>query len=398
MTHKTQMPEPVFDPSSPDAIENPYPLYDRLRTADPVHFNPKGFWFLTRYEDIAAALRDPRFSNRPAPFALLHARNRRRFVASDVAANLVAFQDAKEHTDMRRPLASAFGKRLRGIEQEISQIADEVVDALPRGQEIDAVSTFAEPCALRTTARVIGLPEEDLPQIARWSSDFFFMFHAIPDAETMARLNASATAFRAYVMELISSPGAGGLIADLSSGASHDERITLADNIMLLIADGIENVRAGLASALDVILRHPECLELLRREAAALGRAIDEALRLESPGQYQGRITLEPVEIGGREIRSRSIVLLGYGAANRDPNVFDTPDRFDIDRPARRTMTFGMGPHACLGAALFRIQTQAALSALLSHTVRLIAPHAPREWVPRAGHRWLASLSIEVIS
>jgi cytochrome P450 len=391
-----QEPVRAFDPDAPEIIADPYPVYDRLRAEDPVHFNPKGFWFLSRYDDVAAALRDPRFSNRPAPFALLHARHRARFIASDVAANLVAFHDAPEHTEIRRPLASAFGKRLRRIEADVATIAAEAAGQVPAGQGIDAVSRFAAPCALRTTARMIGLPEADLPRIAGWSSDFFFMFHAIPDAETMARLNESVAAFRAYVTRLIAHPPAEGLIADLADATEEADHTALADNIMLLIADGIENVRAGLASALDIILRHPACLDRVRQNPDALDRAIEEALRLESPGQYQGRITLEPVEIGGRKIRSRAIVLLGYGAANRDPARFDAPDSFDIDRPPHRTMTFGMGPHACLGTALVRVQARAALAALLARDVRLTAPDAARDWVPRAGHRWLASLPVEI--
>lgn len=155
-------------------------MYDRLRAPDTVHFNPKGFWLLWCDDDVAAAQRDPRFSNRPAPFAVLHARHRARFIASDVAANLVAFQDAPEHTALRRPLASACGKRLRRIEADVTAIAAEVPGQLPAGQGIDAVSRFAASCALRTTARMIGLSQADPPRIADWSSDFVFMFHGIP--------------------------------------------------------------------------------------------------------------------------------------------------------------------------------------------------------------------------
>ena len=239
---EVRAPQPVFEPDAPEIIADPYTTYDRLRVADPVHFNAKGFWFLSRYEDVAAALRDRRFSNRPAPFALLHARHRGRFIASDVAANLMAFHDAPQHGELRQPLASAFRKRLSAIEADVEDTAAGVARQLPKGTDIDAVSRFAAPCALRTTARMMGLPDEDHPMIARWSSDFFFMFHAIPDAATMARLNDSVSAFRSYVADQIECPGSAGLIADLAEKTPVSQRGILADNIMLLIADGIENV------------------------------------------------------------------------------------------------------------------------------------------------------------
>lgn len=385
-----------LDLAAPAMIGDPYPTYDALRQTAPVTYDPKGFWFLSCYEHVATALRDPRLSNRPAPFALLHARHRARFIASDVAAHLVAFQDAPDHADLRRPLALAFGKRLRLIEADLPAIAAKVVADLPSGTSFDAVAHWAAPTALRTTARMIGLPDADLPQIARWSSDFFYMFHAIPDADTMARLNTSVADFRAYVRALLDAPGHTGLIADLGADLAKDQHVPMVDNIMLLIADGIENVRAGLASTLDILLRHRVDPAALIADPATLDRAIEEALRLESPGQYQGRITLAPMEIGGQHVRARSIVLLGYGAANRDPAAFVAPDQFDMHRSGPRSMTFGMGPHACLGLALVRVQMRSALAAMLARPVTLVDPHGRRNWVPRAGHRWLETLQVNI--
>lgn len=395
MTAASASVEP-FTPDDPAVMADPYPKYDSLRTHDPVHYNPKGFWFLSGYDDVALALRDKRLSNRPAPFALLHARHRSRFVASDVAAHLMAFHDTPSHAELRRPLAGAFGKSLRAVEVELADITAEIVDDLPRNAPFDAVAQFAAPCALRTTARMIGLPEQDLPQIAQWSSDFFYMFHAIPDADTLAQMNASVFAFRAYITQLVSAPPQPGLIADLSKATPAEEWPSLVDNLMLLVSDGVENVRAGIATVLDILLQHPDVVAQIVQEPQTLEAAIDEALRLESPGQYQGRITLEPITIRNREIRSRSIVLLGYGAANRDPSAFEDPNMFRLDRPARRPLTFGMGPHACLGVALFRAQARAALGAILAQKANLTSSDKSRDWSPRAGHRWLATLGIEI--
>lgn len=382
-----------FDPDQPDIRASPYAMYQRLQKDAPVSYNPKGFWFVARYDDVASALRDPRFSNRPAPFALLHARHRTRSIAADVAAHLVAFQDAPAHMDIRRPLALALGQRLRNVEADMALIATRVATGLPAG-DFDAVSDWAAPTALRTTAHLIGLPTDDLPRIAAWTSDFFHLFHAIPDKETLARLNGSVADFRDYALRLLATPDRVGLIADLAASDSGANPVALADNLMLLIADGVENVRAGLAVVADILLQHPALHDQWLSAPQTLDRAIDEALRLESPGQYQGRITLEPVEIGGRHIRARSIVLLGYGAANRDPATFTNPDLFDPHRAGPRNMTFGMGPHACLGLAMVRVQMRAGIAALLARGVAHSDVGAARDWVPRAGHRWLARLPL----
>lgn len=390
----------LFDPSDVNTVSSPYSLYDQLRSDDPVHWNPKGFWFLSRYSDVQACLSDPRFSNRPAPFALVHARNKDRFAAADVANNLIAFKDAPEHPKLRGWIARSFARHTQGKDEILRDLADEYALPLADGTSFDLVGDFAIPFAARAICRVLGLPEQDALQIANWSDDFFKLFHAIPDADEFNRLNDSLLSFRLYVLQVLQqrqkAPQAD-FVSEIATTAPEGVQSNdIADNIMLVAADGVGNVQSGLANCVSIICQQtapPSELFGTYKERACL---IDECLRLESPGQYQGRITTEPVEIGGKTIRANSIVLLGLAAANRDPAVFATPDSFDPKRTRPQHMAFGNGAHMCMGNVLVRREISAALLSLFNEKRRLYPTAQDREWLMRPGHRWMRRFELVV--
>lgn len=389
-----------FDPIDPVVVRDPYTAYARLRAHAPVHWNPKGFWFVSRFEDVHACLNDTRFSNRPAPFALVHARNKDRFFAADVANNLMAFQDAPEHPPLRGWVARCFAQRVNRMEPRLSQIAQECAADLPGAGAFEAVADFAIPFASRAICAVLGFPERDAPQVANWSMDFFKLFHAIPDKAEFEHLNGRLKEFRSYVVALQDRAHAchtSGLLPELLKAAPpNTEREVIADNIMLLAADGVGNVQAGLANCLAVLLRQPELPEQFFTTPRDRARVIDECLRLESPGQYQGRITLQDVEISGRIIRAHSIVLLGLASANRDEQAFPAPDTFDPERTRPQHLAFGSGAHMCMGNVLVRKEIGAALHSLFTGCRRLRLLEPSLEWLARPGHRWLARLMIQV--
>jgi pimeloyl-[acyl-carrier protein] synthase len=387
-----------FDPTHPHTVQNPYPLYDQLRAEDSVHWNPRGFWFLSRYADVHACLNDPRLSNSPAPFALVHARNRDRFAAADVANNLIAFMDAPEHPKLRGWVGRALARNMMRVAPELDQIADEFVTRLEIGQSIEVVTELAVPYAARVICQVIGLPIEHAAQIASWSDDFFRLFHAIPDADEFSRLNASLEAFRAFMLEQIArrkkSPE-DDVISDLISAQENTSGPeSIADNLMLLAADGVGNVQSGLVNCLYVLLGQPTLPEEMNGTAKQRAAVVDECLRLESPGQYQGRITLQAIEIGGHTIRAHSIVLLGLAAANRDPAAFTDANRFDATRKRPQHLAFGSGAHMCMGNVLVRKEILAMLDILLPKGVMMDRPQEPMDWLARPGHRWMRRFDV----
>ncbi|MEM9576703.1 MAG: cytochrome P450 [Pseudomonadota bacterium] len=389
-----------FDPTDAAAVMDPYPLYERLRAEDPVHWNPKGFWFLSRYKHVHALLNDPRLSNSPAPFALVHARNRDRFAAAEVANNLIAFKDAPEHPKLRGWVARAFAQHMMQAAPALEQIAGECATGLSPGRRIELVSELAVPFAARVICRVIGLPEEDARQVAIWSDDFFRLFHAIPDAEEFAKLNQSLSAFRDYMLTQVRAREGqpkNDLTSDLlASRSATGSREEIADNLMLLAADGVGNVQSGLVNCLYVLLREKELPAQIHGSAKDRAAVVDECLRLESPGQYQGRIALQPIELEGKMIRAHSIVLLGLAAANRDPEVFANAGNFDPARRRPQHLAFGSGAHMCMGNALVRKELSAMLSILLDGKFTLELPPEPMDWLARPGHRWMRRLVVSI--
>ncbi|WP_424971806.1 cytochrome P450 [Dinoroseobacter sp. S76] len=391
-----------FEPNDPATIDDPFPVYKALRDQDPVHWNPKGFWFISRYEDVLACLKDARFSNQPAPFALVHARNRSKFVAADVANNLIAFKDAPDHTELRAWLARNFVRRTQNQQDRFAALAAASCKTLSLGGNVDLVSEFAIPFSSRAICAVLGFPEADAPRVAEWSNDFFRLFHAIPDGDEFHRLNDSLRAFRQHVLDLMALRRAApieDLISDLVSkmdGSVSDHEV--ADNVMLLAADGIGNVQSGLTNCLSILLQQDRLPEPLFGSTKDVSKLVDECLRLESPGQYQGRITKESVQIRGKTIRARSIVLLGLASANRDEAVFENADAFRPLDTRPQHLAFGAGSHMCLGNAMVRTEIVHALRALFAEDApRLVAqPH--RHWLARPGHRWLEKLDVEVLA
>ncbi|WDR07099.1 cytochrome P450 [Devosia rhodophyticola] len=207
-------------------------------------------------------------------------------------------------------------------------------------------------------------------------------------------------AFRHYVLTVVQARTTNpqhdyvsALIPAMAEAGIRDPMV-LADTIILLFADAVENVDRGIASVVQSLLSNPDQFAALRGVPERTGAAIEEALRIESPAQAIARVARSDTEIHGTAIKQDSTVLLILGAANRDPAQFPAPDRFDIARPRQAYLSFGKGKHSCLGAQLAKAETEAAVAAFLAHApnVRLV-DDAP-QWLARPGHRWLAHLRL----
>lgn len=382
------------DVMAPEWMADPFPLYDQLRLNDPVHRSPQGYWVLFRYDDARAALRDPRFSNRPARYSLLHARNREEYVASQVANRLVAFMDPPTHSAVRSELVAALSERSGSFARELPNIVARSLDGLPTVSSVDFVKDVAEPLAANLATQLLGLPTDYSQKVAEWASDFFILFHAVPDAATFDRLNDSLSEFREVTHNLVASrrqtqrDDLASAVVEACGEAMTPEEIT--DNLMLIAADAYGNVQAGLATCVAQLLE----MGTLYQEAPLENGTVDECLRLESPGQFQGRITRSEVEIAGRVIPAHSLVYIGLASANRDAKAFVEPDRFEPNRSNRAHLAFGYGPHMCIGGALVRRTLNCALEGLRAARFRLALADEPMRWQTRPGHRWLASLPV----
>lgn len=269
-------------------------MTDGNRSSHPVERHRDGYWTLRDYADVAAALTDPRLSNRPAPFALLHARNRARYTAADVAASLIAFRDGPDHAVPRRQLMVALNAVLEGCEVGLENVARDVLYKAVEGGTFDLVEDFCAPYAELACAVLIGFPKEDAPRIAKWSSDFFRLFHVSQDRETFLQVDERVAEFRAYVDKQIDAAGAprgNDFLSQLQQAKTDSlTKRELADNVMLIASDAIENVRAGLAVSALALIERPGLLPRALGDGASMRAIIEEAMRLDSPGQFQGRI------------------------------------------------------------------------------------------------------------
>src|SRR6266436_5848429 len=376
-----------FNPMDPAFVEDPYPTYHVLRSQDPVHHSPLGFWVLTRYADVIAMLRDPRLIKEP--------------IAAFVAARFgmaVPFglglsmldRDPPDHTRLRGLVSKAFTpKALESLRPRIQQIVDELVDQVESRGEMDLVEEFAYPLPVIVICEMLGVPVKDHERFKHWGLDIARGLDAImlpPDSEVGKRSMIGRKALAEYFRELIAERRAAprgdmlsALIAAEEAGDKLDEDELLATCILLLIA-GHETTVNLIGNGTLALLRHPEQMEKLRRDPSLVESAVEELLRFEGPVETATeRYALEDVQISGATIPRGGLVYVVLASANRDERQFDNPDTLDITRQNNRHLAFGQGIHSCLGAALARIEAQIAINALLRRSPFLQLARPARE-------------------
>jgi cytochrome P450 len=361
----------------PEFVADPYPTYHRLRDEDPVHQHPLGFWVLTRYDDVVAVLRDPRFVKEPIA-AVVAARMGS---ATPVVPLSMLERDPPDHTRLRGLVSKAFTPRVvEGLRPHIQQIVDGLLDRVEGAHAMDLIEDFAYPLPIIVICELLGVPVEDRDRFKGWGLDIARGLDAIllpPDSEIAQRSAAARRALSDYFRELIAerrtSPRAdllSGLIAAEEVGDRLTEPELLATGILLLVA-GHETTVNLLGNGTLALLRQPAELRRLRENPGLIPSAVEELLRYDGPVQRTARVPSEAVTVGGRTIAQGDLVLPFIGAADRDPAQFPDPDVLDIARADNRHIAFGWGIHFCLGAPLARVEGQIAINALLQRLPKL---------------------------
>src|SRR5262245_31747833 len=361
--------DPVqFNPLAPDTIEDPYPLYRRLRTEAPVHQTPLGMWVLSRYDDVAMFLRDPRFGRRGFREVIAA-----RFGHSGLSHSML-LQDPPDHTRLRTLVSKAFTPRVvEGLRAQIQDMVDGLLDAAIERGAADLIADFAYPLPVSVVSAMLGVPAEDCGRFRQWSYDLARSIDAVivADPEIIERGSAAGRAFSEYFEELIErrrrAPRAD-LLSDLIAAEEAGDRLSteeLLATVLLLFLAGHETTVNLIGNGMLALLQRPEELRRLREDPALVGSAVEELLRYDSPVQRVSRLVYEDVTIDGCTIPQGSLVLGLLGAANRDPAHFPEPDRVDLGRRDNRHLAFGWGIHFCLGAPLARLEGQIAIGTLL---------------------------------
>jgi pimeloyl-[acyl-carrier protein] synthase len=367
----------AFNPMDPEFLADPYPMYRRLRTEEPVHHSPLGFWVLTRYEDVVAALRDPRLAKEAIAGFIAE-----RFGAPVPQTGFSMLdRDPPDHTRLRGLVSKAFTPRVvETLRPRIQQIVDGLLDAAQDKRSMDLVEEFAYPLPVIVICEMLGVPVEDHERFKSWGLDIARGLDAIllpPDSEVGRRAVAGRLALADYFRDLIAERRAApradmlsALIAAEEAGDKLSEQELLATCILLLVA-GHETTVNLIGNGTLALLRHPDQLQRLRENPALIGTAIEELLRYDGPVQRTARIPNADVTIDGHTITRGEMVMPFIGAADRDPAQFPEPDRLDITRADNRHIAFGWGIHFCLGAPLARVEGQIAINTLLKRLPRL---------------------------
>ncbi|HEY1975284.1 MAG TPA: cytochrome P450 [Candidatus Baltobacteraceae bacterium] len=389
----------------PDVLADPYPLYRRLRSEDPVHWDPYlHAWVVTRYQDVITVLTRFSADRTPPPeyFETLGVPE-----VSPVAKVMVKqmlFMDPPAHTRLRTLAAPAFmPARVRLLRDHIEQIANRLVDEIvARGTgTMDALADFAEPLPAIVTAEMLGVPVEDHPRLKDWSAAFAGMlgnFQHNPDllGGVLEAVENLTTYFHNAVREQRKRPRPG-LVHSLLSSEVDGDRLSddeIVANCIVTMVGGQETTTNLIGNGLLTLLRNPEQLERLRREPQLVKAAVEELLRYESPSQLTARLAPRDVTLGGKQMRKRDAVIAVMAAGNRDPERFPEPDRVDFDRTDNRHLAFGWAAHFCFGAPLARLEGQIAFETLLRRFSTLTSTCEKPVWRQNLGLRGLTTLPI----
>ena len=387
----------------PEVLANPYPLYHKLRTEDPVHWD----WFLhtwvvTRYPDVVNVLHSFSADRTPTPAQLtamgLSALN----PIAKVMVKQMLFMDAPAHTRLRGLASAAFTPgKVEALRGHIQEIANDLLDRVQARGRMDIIADFAAPLPAIVTAEMLGVPTEDHADLKKWSADFAEMlgnFQHNPDRipRVLESTNNLTTYFQAAISKTRQHPREG-LIHSFMTAEVDGDRLTdeeIVANSIVTMVGGQETTTNLIGNGLLTLMRNPEQLAQLRGNPSLIPSAVEELLRYESPSQHTGRIAREDVEIGDKQIRKGQAVMAIMAAANRDPERFPNPDQLILDRSDNKHLAFGWSSHFCFGAPLARMEGQIAFETILRRLPNLKAAPGPLTWRNNSGLRGLTALPV----
>jgi cytochrome P450 len=401
------LPPPLFDPFAPGFTDNPYPQYATLRAGAPIHRHPIGFWLLTRYEDVSWLLRaglsveDRNILDRQ----LLDLREQ--LYEDEVTRSgglSMLDRDPPDHTRLRRLVSKAFTPRaIRALQPRVTGLVDDMLDAAERQGRVDLVDALAFPLPFAVIAEMLGTPPADHERIRQLSGTVVRSLEPVNDPAMVAAIAAADAELIQIAAGMIAwkraNPADDLLTALINAEDDGDvlgDEELIAQTLLLYIA-GHETTVNLIAGGSLALLRNPGQLALLRGDPALATSAVEELLRYDSPVQASRRITLEPVTIRGTVIPAGAFVLASLGSANRD-ELFWGADAAEVRLSrgnARHHVSFGAGPHHCLGASLARLEASIAFARL---TVRFpgLAIDGDVAWNGRINLRGPAHLPVSV--
>lgn len=403
----------TFDPLEPSHIQNPFGFFSRLRTQQPVYWNEQySFWMLSRYRDVKTALQAPQKYSSVTRVAIERWRDKfPQSARADFDTGLRFFyghlqaSDPPEHTMQKQVLMKAFMSLVTGVvktslEHRVSQLLDKMECA----GTFDFVKEFAYPLPSAVIFDMLGIPDEHR-QLIRETSEMIVRFPGAvytANADLVQRIAEKATQAQAVLLQLVAGRRRHpeeDLISSLVRPGGGIDQMSDEDIVILsifLLTAGHETTANLLGGSLRYLLQSRRQWERLIASPELLPGAVEELFRFVSPVLWVARVLTEDVQLEDRVLRKGNQVILGVGSANHDPREFEDPETLDITRKNVHALSLGYGIHTCLGAALARMETQVALSALLQRMPGIQLKTTAFEYQPVYFLRALKSLPVAV--
>ncbi|MEW6341452.1 MAG: cytochrome P450 [Paraburkholderia sp.] len=354
---------------TPAFYADPYPVYRALRTHEPVKRMPDGSLFLTRYKDVQAVYRDPRTfsSDKTVEF-------KPKYGASPLYAHhttSLVFNDPPLHTRVRKLIAGALTARaIAAMEPGLIQLVDALLERAAAQGQIDLIGEFAAAIPLEIIGNLLDVPHAERGPLREWSLAILGALEPALTAAQLERGNRAVSEFVEYLQDLVArrrrAPGdpQHDVLTRLIQGEVEGERLSEAEllqNCIFILNAGHETTTNLIGNGLVTLTGWPDAREALLREPLLIESAVEECLRFESSNQLGNRMATVDTEIGGVAVAHGTPITLCIGAANRDPEQFVDPERFDIRREPNRHLAFGFGIHQCAGLSLARLEARIAI-------------------------------------
>ena len=348
---------------------DPYPVYLFMRTVEPVHRSPVGYWILTRYADCKTVLGDKRWSHN-ADRILEPGRGE--FDPVDPTVRLlrasVLFSDAPDHARYLRPLETVMREAMVDIAPRVEQVAGDLVKLMrEKGTSGDLIRDFAAPLPLVILADMIGVPGADRGKLQRWARELAAGLDPAVRSAGIVNAGAAAAAFIEYMLERIEARKGGppGMLSKLAADPGKLSTWELIANLTAFLVIGIETTTNLIGNGMLALMKNPDQMTKLRDRPALIKTGLEELVRFDGPIHLTARAAEEDVEVGGSTIKAGEQAILLLAAANRDPARFRDPDRLDLARTPNPHLGYGGGVHACFAAPLARTIGASAINTLV---------------------------------
>jgi cytochrome P450 len=389
----------ALTPLNPAFNDNPHALLDPLRSKCPVHRDTDaGVFILSKHSDVRGTLSDTSMLRAPENAEEAAVMTRRQIeaprppgleIAPDQPRHSILTMDEPEHMRVREPVAKALYKRVAKSKPLVQRVVDEWLGRIPANADtFDVMDKFAIRVPIDVIARILGVDETRLMEFRDWSEGAILGFHPFPTPEQVERIVFANNSLNRYMRGLMKERAAepkDDLVSDMMALKKEGADITegeICTNMLALLIGGNLTTTDLIGNAIWLLLTHPEELAKLKANPALITTTVEEVLRYESPVDITGRIAPRDMEISGCPVKHTQSMIMSLRGANRDPEAYSEPHKFDITRKEAPHVAFGGGTHLCIGAPLARLEAVVAIPAFFERfpNVRLTDPERKPEW------------------